>query len=216
MKCQFDGFMKYLAWFVLLMLAGCSSQPTVKSWLDPVSMATVTAQLEPLGLARPETKGAVNGRDYVRLAAVEVNRMGDRRLYLLAALWSNANLSDAQWQDFENSFRQIELRAEDLSVRLNRHPGDSAALGIGQSLLPIPGSRQIYYPIGRAELRAMAESRGVQVTTLGRPDVILRYEERKGGHESLSDFLSQLPPEAPSRQDSGVASKVPARGNAGG
>lgn len=208
--------MKYLALISLLTLAGCSSQPTVKSWLDEVTMATITTQGEPLRLGRPETKGTVNGGDYVRLAAVEVNRMGDRQLYLLAALWSNANLSDKQWQDFENCFKQVELRVEDRGVPLVRYPGAATTLGIGQALLPIPGSRQIYYPIERAELKAMVETKNVALVALGRTDLILRYELREDGRDSLNDFLSQLPPEAPKRQDNGVASKAGGRSTAGG
>lgn len=187
--------MRYLVLFALLTLAGCVSQPSVTSWLDPVSAVTITAQTTPLLLARPEKRRTVNGRDYVRLAAIEVNRMGDRRLYLIAVLWSNADLSGKQWRDFENAFTQIELRVDDRPVVLARHPEDVSTLGIGQSPLPlpVPGSRQIFFSIERNQLRAMAESKAVELTPLGEPDAQHRYEERNNGRPSLSDFLSQLP-----------------------
>lgn len=187
--------MRYLTLFALLTLAGCATQSTVTSWLDPVSAVTITAQATPLLLARPEKRRTVNGRDYVRLTAIEVNRMGERRLYLLAVLWSNANLSGKQWRDFESAFTQIEVSMDDRALTLTRHPEDVSSLGIGVSPLPlpIPGSRQIFYSIERSELRAMAESKAVQLTTLGLPDVEHQYEERKDGRRSLSDFLNQLP-----------------------
>jgi hypothetical protein len=197
--------MKYLAPFVLLMLAGCSTQPTVKSWLDPVSLATITAQTSPLVLARVEKRRTADGLDYAQLAAIEINRMGDRRLYLLAVLKSNGQLSGRQWQYFESSFAQIEVRLDDHAITLTRLSDDVSALGIGQSPLPLPisGLRHIYFPIERAALRAMAQSKSVQLTALGGPAPPQSFEEREDGRQSLGDFLSQLPGEASNLQSNG-------------
>ena len=191
--------MKYLAVLVLLMLGGCVTPPSVQSWLDPVSMATITAQTEPMVLTRQEKRRTANGRDYAQLTAIEVNRMGARKLYLVAVLWSNAQLTGKQWQNFESTFEQVEIRLDDRPLTLARLPEDVAALGIGQSPLPlpIPGSRQIYYPIDRPELRAMAASTRIELTALGRADAPQPFEERVDGRRSLSDFLSQLPGESP-------------------
>src|SRR5688500_7321772 len=190
--------MKYLAPFVLFMLAGCVTQPSVKSWLDPVSMATITAQTDPMVLARRENRRTANGRDYAQLTAIEVNRMGERKLYLVAVLWSNAQLTGKQWQNFENTFEQIEVRLDDSPMTLTRLPDDVAALGIGQSPLPlqIPGTRQIYYSIDRPELRAIVASTRIELTALGRADAPQPFEEREDGRRSLSDFLAQLPGES--------------------
>ena len=191
--------MKYLAALVLLMLGGCVTPPSVQSWLDPVSMATITAQNEPMVLTRVEKRRTANGRDYAQLTAIEVNRMGARKLYLVAVLWSNAQLTGKQWQNFENTFEQIEIRLDDRPLALTRLPDDVAALGIGQSPLPlpIPGTRQIYYSIDRPELRAMAAANRIELTALGRADAPQPFEERVDGRPSLSDFLSQLPGESP-------------------
>lgn len=192
--------MKYLAPFVLLMLGGCAAQPSVKSWLDPVSMATITAQTEPMVLTRLETRRTANGRDYVQLTAIEVNRMGDRKLYLVAVLWSNAQLTGKQWQNFEDAFKQVELRLDERSMTLSRLPQDVSELGIGQSPLPlpIPGTRQIYYFIDRAELRTMVESNRMELTALGRAEAAVPFREHEDGRRSLNDFLSQLPGESSS------------------
>jgi hypothetical protein len=190
--------MKYLAPLVLLMLGGCVTQPSVQSWLDPVSMATITAQTEPMVLARQEKRRTSNGRDYAQLTAIEVNRMGDRKLYLVAVLWSNAQLTGKQWQNFETTFEQIELRMDQTPMTLTRLPDDAAALGVGQTPLPlpIPGSRQIYYSIDRPELRALVTSNRIELTALGRADAPVPFEERENGRRSLNDFLSQLPGES--------------------
>jgi hypothetical protein len=191
--------MKYLAPFLLFLLTGCASQPSVQSWLDPVSMATITAQAAPMVLTRLENRRTANGRDYAQLTALEVNRMGDRKLYLVAVLWSNAQLTGKQWQRFEDAFEHVEVRIDERTMKLDRLPDDPAALGIGQSPLPlpIPGTRQIYYSIDRADLHAMAASTHLALTALGRSDVIVPFEEREDGRRSLGDFLGQLPGEAP-------------------
>jgi len=192
--------MKTTSLLLLLTLLGCTAPPTVKSWLDPVSSATITAQSEPLILARDDQTRVNNERDYAQLAAIEVNRMGERRLYLVAILWSSVDRTRPAREDFENAFAQVELRLGDRSVALARHPGQIAELGVGQSPLPlpIPGSQQIYFPIQRADLRALARSNHVQLIAQGRPGAPQRYEEWQDGRHSLSDFLSQLPGESPS------------------
>lgn len=204
--------MKYFAVVLSLIVAGCASQPTVKSWLDPVSSVTITAQTEPLVMVRASPAPVANERDYAQLAAIEVNRMGDRRLYLVAVLWTTADLSRGQPGNFENSFSQVEVQTGDRTVALTRHAGEISELGIGESVLPlpIPGSRHIYFPIDRDALRAISRSTRIQLTALGIPDAPRRYEEFSDGRRSLTDFLSQLPGESSgSRQD------VTARPNSG-
>ncbi|MDY6948572.1 MAG: hypothetical protein SXG53_22955 [Pseudomonadota bacterium] len=193
-------YSNYSALFVLLALAGCASQPTVKQWLDPVSSVTITAQTEPLVLIRAAPAPTANERDYAQLAAIEVNRQGERKLYLVAILWTTADLASNRQSGFEDSFSKIEVQLPDRTVALNRHPGQISELGIGEPALPlpIPGSTHVYFPVERNDLRAISQSRSVQLTTLGVPDAPRRYEEFADGRQSLSDFLSQLPPQAAS------------------
>lgn len=187
--------MKYSAFLLSLMiLAGCVAQPTVKSWIDPKSSVTVTAQTEPLVLIRAEPAPSMNERDYAQLTAIEVNRMGDRKLYLVAILWSSAELWADQQGKFEGAFKQIEVNLGDRTVALTPHTGNAAELGINQALpLPIPGSTQVYFPISRDDLRAISRSSKIQLTASGMPDAPRRYEEWQDGRRSLNDFLGQLP-----------------------
>lgn len=178
----------------LMILAGCVAQPTVKSWIDPKSSVTVTAQTEPLVLIRAEPAPNFNERDYAQLTAIEVNRMGDRKLYLVAILWSSAELWTDQQGKFSGAFKQIEMNLGDRTVALTPHDGNAAELGISEALpLPIPGSTQVYFPISRDDLRAISRSSKIQLTARGVPDAPRRYEEWQDGRQSLNDFLGQLP-----------------------
>lgn len=190
---------KYSALLLSLALAGCASQPTVKQWLDPVSSVTITAQTEPLVLIRATPPPTDNERDYAQLAAIEVNRQGDRKLYLVAILWTTADLSNRA-TGLEAAFSQVDVRLPDRTVALTRHAGEISELGIGDPALPlpIPGSRHIYFPVERNDLRAISQSRSVQLTARGVPDVPRTYEEFADGRQSLSDFLSQLPAQSAS------------------
>lgn len=192
--------MKYTSLLLMLTLLGCASAPTVKSWLDPVSSATITAQSEPLILSRDEQRRSINERDFAQLTALEVNRMGERRLYLVAIPWNSAHQTRTEQENFEKSFARVELRMGDRSTTLTRHDGDLAKLGIGQSPLPlpIPGTQQLFFPIERADLNALASSNRVQLIALGEPDEPRRYDEWQDGRRSLGDFLDQLPSESKS------------------
>lgn len=187
--------MKYTSALLLLTLLGCSSAPTVKSWLDPVSSATITAQTRPLILARDEQTNSSDERDFAQLTALEVNRMGERRLYLVAVPWSSAHRTRNGHDDFKKSFANVELRMGDRSTTLAQHRGDIAELGLGQSLLPlpIPGTQQLFFPIERDDLSALASSERVQLIALGEPDSPQLYQEWQDGRRSLNDFLDQLP-----------------------
>jgi hypothetical protein len=192
------GSMKYTSLLLLLTLLGCSSAATVKSWLDPVSSATITAQSKPLILTRDEQTRSINTRDFAQLTALEVNRMGERRLYLVAVPWSSEHQTRTEQDEFEKSFASIELRMGDRVTTLARHRGDIAELGLGQSPLPLPvsGSLQLFFAIERADLSALASSNRVQLIALGQPDSPQRYDEWQDGRRSLSDFLDQLPEQA--------------------
>jgi hypothetical protein len=186
--------MKYSALLVTLMLAGCAAQPTVKSWIDPKSSVTITAQTEPLVLIRAAPAPNLNERDYAQLTAIEVNRMGERKLYLVAILWSSAELWADQGGSFQNAFKQIEVNLGDRTVALTPHTGEVSELGISEALpLPIPGSSQIYFPISRDDLRAISHSTRIELTASGVPEAPRRYEEWQDGRRSLNDFLGQLP-----------------------
>lgn len=186
--------MKFSMLLLLLLLAltGCVAQPPVKSWLDPVSVATITSQSEPMVLARvvPTSK---TKRSFAHMAAVEVNRMGARSLYLVLIPRITGELTQKQRASFERSFAQIEIRAADRSIALSPYTGDVAELGIGDpALLPISKSPRFYYPIERIDLDAIAAAERIELMALGLSTPHI-YEEWSSGRRELVEFVNQLP-----------------------
>jgi hypothetical protein len=177
---------------LLLALAGCTTQPAVKSWLDPVSVATITAPSEPMILARvvPASK---TKRSSAHIAAVEVNRMGARSLYLVLIPRITGELTQKQRALFERSFDQIEIRAGGRAIALSPYTGDVAELGIGEpALLPISKSPRFYYPIERTELEAIAAAERIELMALGLSTPHI-YEEWSASRRELVEFVNQLP-----------------------
>jgi hypothetical protein len=198
--------MKYLFPLLLLMLTGCVSAPsTVNSWLDSVTAVTITAPAQPLmfGLIEPPKKfEPMQGfmeREYAQLTAIEVNRMGERRLYLVATSWSKTR-PYTQRKMFEAAFTQLELRLADRNVVLTAHEGSLAELNIGQLPMPLQlrGSDYSYFPVERADLKAIVESDRIDLAARGIATP-LQYEDLTLDRGSLSDFFAQLPPEKPAR-----------------
>lgn len=186
-------FMKCSVLLLLVMPAGCMSQPTVTSWLDPVSVATITAQSEPWVLTGQASR-RMQPRKYAHLTALEVNRMGTRRLYLAVLPRISGEFSRVEAARLESSFDAVEIRVDDHSVLLTRYTGDVAELGIGQpALLPIYGSEPLYFPIERTDLLAMTRANRVELAALGLPGKPQLYQERTAGRRWLGDFVSQLP-----------------------
>ena len=196
-------FMKYSLPLLLLMLAGCMTQPTVTNWLDPVSVASITSQTEPLVLVRVTTarkvsaREKVNAREFAQFMALEVNRMGKRHVFLVLIPRSSADLTSKQRTAFEDSFAAIDLRADGRSLVLTQYAGDISELGITQTTLPLPisGSAPRYYSVERDDLRALAGSARIELTASGLPGAPQVYEEWRDGRRSLADFISQLPGE---------------------
>src|SRR5690606_37914088 len=136
--------------------AGCAAPPAVSSWLDPVSVATITSQAEPLVMARITPSSRIK-RSFAQLTTIEINRMGQRSVYLVLIPRISGHLTARQRATFERSFDQLEIRADHRAVALARYTGSVAELGIGDpALLPIAGWPRLYYPIERVDLDAIA------------------------------------------------------------
>jgi hypothetical protein len=76
----------------LLVLTSCASVgPAVRTYLDTKTAVTVRASAEPWVFAREAPELAANSRDYLDLRLLEVDSMGERRLYLTATAWSTVD-----------------------------------------------------------------------------------------------------------------------------
>jgi hypothetical protein len=180
-----------LLMIAVVCLASCSASLAPRTHLDPVTAATVTVQAEPIVLAFDDQLRASNARDYLQLAAIEINRMGTRELYLGALQWSTIDRTSAERDAVVRELRRATLFVDDRPVELStdlqvRPPG----LGTRPIPLPIPSARELYFPIQREQLRAIALSRSLTLTPLAPAGHTPRiYRDWQDGRASLLRFL---------------------------
>ena len=181
---------------LLLLLAGCASAPAdpPRSWLDERTAVSVTAQGTPIVFAREEHLRAINVRDYAEIGAVEINRMGDRRLYLALQSWSTIDRTAAERERMDRSLSRVTVYADDRPIELTQAAASAEQLGLSRRpfVAPTPGTREIYFTIARSDLRSIALARVLQLRGLGaeEPDIYLQWQDAR---PSLAAFLAQLP-----------------------
>ena len=128
-----------IAIFVALLWTSPTSQAAndpVREYVDELTAASVTVTVESLVFARERTDLAVNARDYVTLAPLEINRTGKREYFWSGYLWSTIDRRDRQPLLAKGDElilladgRPIYLRSDGTTVRDH---------GIGQPPTPAP------------------------------------------------------------------------------
>lgn len=108
----------------------------VRSYLDETTAATITVATEPLIFARERTDLAVNARDYVSLAPIEINRTGSRTYHWYAYVWSTIDRRGEESR--AGAEDQFVLLADGRAIVLRRDDGTPRQLGIGKPPLPAP------------------------------------------------------------------------------
>lgn len=184
--------------FLGLILQACASAPAPRSYLDTRTAATITVQEQPVVFARDEQMRAINVRDYAQLGAIEVNRMGERQLYLVATLWSTIDRTASERERLAAAFAQVIVHADDQPIALVRATGPTRPIGVGTRPYeaPSPGAQELYFPVTRAALQGIAHSRSLSLTTGGSGDSTWRFSEWRNGRVGLRLFIDSLPASA--------------------
>ena len=88
------------AWGLIVAATAAVTSPAafgaelVREYLDEKTAATITVTSASMIFARERPELAVNARDYISLAALEVNRAGTRSYYWFAYVWSTIDRRD--------------------------------------------------------------------------------------------------------------------------
>lgn len=172
----------------LLYLCACGGAGGVGQYLDSETAATISVARQPWIFARERPEIAVNVRDYVSLHPVEINRTGERRIYLLAHAWSTIDRSE-----LPPAGVVLAIAADDRLVTLR--PVDASPRSLGAGEPPVAssrGSRQWWLPIDPEALAYIAASQRVSVQLHGEA-APLHYESWRDARAVWRTFLQQLP-----------------------
>ena len=182
------------AWsaFALLLLAGCMSMSggATRQYLDSVTAATLTVAASEWIFARERPEAAVNVRDYLSLHAVEVNRSGDRRVYLVTHAWSTVNTGERP----PARPPRLNVVADGRLVSLQAVDAEPVALGIGQPIVRPRGTdaRVWYYPVTLEALSYITASRQISAALRGEA-LHAQYLPWRDARRSFEAFLAALP-----------------------
>lgn len=179
---------------VLLLAAGCvTPEARVHEYLDSQTAATVRTTFKPFVYAHEFPQFAANARDYLSIAAVDVDRSGDHRYYVVAVSWSTIDWRRAGLAP-PSPAERIEislggkLRALDAAGHNGRPLGVSEPVG-----QPTTGYlNESWYAVTPADLRLFAASPPASVTVVRDSDR-MTYFSWERADAALAALVEDLP-----------------------
>ncbi len=165
------------------MILGCAIRAVVtpREYLDEQTGATIVAVADPWVFNRERTAPQL---DFINLYAIDVNRMGEHRQYLVVVQY----WPEPEWK---SAHPVLEIRAADEAVKLRPIEGSARELGIGQPLdLSAPrAAKYWFYAVERAQLERIARTKHTTVALL-KDDVRASYVVWRDGSAELNEFAT--------------------------
>jgi hypothetical protein len=119
-----------------LLAASALADEPVREYTDESTAATITVADESLVFARERTDLAVNARDYLSLAPIEINRAGKRSYFWLAYVWST--IDRRAGEPFSLAQDEFVLIADGRPINLVRDSLPLRQHGVEKDPLPPP------------------------------------------------------------------------------
>ena len=181
--------------FVLLALAaGCGvSEPLIQERLDQSSGVTITYADAPLIFYRDQSSRAAYARDFIDLAPLRVNRMGEERYYLWLAAWST--MQDESLAEKLDGLETIVIFADGEPMRIELTAWTPGDLGISQPVYtkPLANAGEAYYEVTADQLRLMAHARDLRLQTAGSGTRHFEpWRTQEGGLDGMRAFLTHV------------------------
>jgi hypothetical protein len=190
------GFSRILLLLLLVTagIAGCSSSPQrAAEYLDPLTGVTVTRSSSPLVLYRDNSARAAYARDFVYIAPVSINRMGDYNYYLWFGIWSS--ISTEQFVDQRDGFESIILFVDGEPLRLEIEGWTLSSIGVSEPVYnrPTATAAEAYYRVTIDQVRFIAEARDIRLRTGGpRANTYEPWDNLAQGLVGMRDFVRYL------------------------
>lgn len=176
-------------------LAACGSTGSRPAeHLDERTGVTVTRTSAPLILYRDNSGFAAYARDYVNLAPLRVNRMGEYRYFLWLGIWSTVAAADATRR--RDEFDSITLYADGEPLALDVHSWSPESIGVSAPVYvrPAPSAIDAYYAVTADQIRVLGEAREIRLVA-GGSDTTLSFEPWAGPRTAtagIREFLSAV------------------------
>lgn len=167
-----------------------------RQYLDTETVATITVAMEPSVFARERPDLAVNARDYLSLAPLEVDKAGQRQYYWCAYIWSTIDRHDAQ--PWLSNGDQIVLVADARPIPLHVATRSPREIGIANDPLRRPG-RHAVLRLLMADLEtigyaARADELHIELISDGTAERIAPWRHRRSALRAFADGMAALAP----------------------
>jgi hypothetical protein len=188
---------------VALLMAACAHSPPpadptlVTEYLDPQTAMTVRVVAQPFIYGHDVPELAVNARDYLSVGAVELDNMGQHRIFLALVSWSTIDRARIK-APAPALPETVEWTAGDIHHEWKVATHTPRELGAGVAVLDPPVGRvgDSWVELKAADVRSLANTppESLDIVVDG---VRQRYTLWRRADEALTEFASTLPSDMP-------------------
>ena len=177
----------------LLLLSACAGNDarTVNK-LDSLTGVTITYSEAPMVFYRDDSGKAAHARNFVHLAPLEINRMGDFRYFLWLGIWNT--LQDAGPGDARDGFESIVIFADGEPLSLDLAGWTAIAIGASEPVYtkPVSSAADAYYEVTIDHLRVIAGATDLRIQSTGpRQRSFEPWDNQTAAKASLREFLGK-------------------------
>ena len=178
---------------ITLLLSACAGHDVhTLSKLDSVTGVTITYSETPMIFYRDDSGKAAHARNFVHLAPLETNRMGEFRYFLWLGVWNTLqNPGPGQARD---GFESIVVFADGEPMALDLSGWTATAIGASEAVYikPVSSAADAYYEVTIDHLRVIAEATDLRIQSTGsRPQSFELWDNQTSARLSLDEFLGK-------------------------
>lgn len=181
------------AFAIVFLLSSCAGGGTyTANKLDSITGVTITYSQAPMVFYRDQSGKAAHARNFVQLAPLEINRMGEFRYFLWLGVWNT--LQDAGAGESRDGFESIVIFADGEPLSLELSGWSAAAIGASEPvyLKPVSSAADAYYEVTIDHLRVIAAANDVRILTTGpKPRSFDLWDQQRAARTSFKEFLDK-------------------------
>lgn len=188
----------WLSTVALVAMVACTTTPPaqVRESLDEVTGATIISVDAPMVYACPHPDLAVNARDYLNAALVDIDRMGKHRYYLVVEAWSTI---DRRSNGIALLAAPEHLTLAPSGTALSPTTHQPTSLGADHPVFAHPTgyAGETWYELTATEARQFAESPPASITAdpagTGAPASYELWEDHSGSLRAFAQAMPRAP-----------------------
>jgi len=181
-----------VAFFATLLLCACAGNSgNTADKLDSVTGVTIRYSKVPMVFYRDDSGKAAHARNFIHLAPLEINRMGEFRYFLWLGIWNT--LQDADAGKARNGFESIVIFADGEPLALDVSGWTAETIGASEPVYikPVSSAADAYYEITVDQLRVIAEAQDIRLQSTGaKPQSFELWDQQRAARNGLVEFLS--------------------------